>query len=308
MRHWMEEEFDRTGLPRVSLAAYLGLDASLISRIIRGERPMHPEENDLARAFFSIVTKTPKKKDVSAIEHLKISKRREAAAFELAHWLLNKNLIASDSRLRSLLVEVANKAISLTADQIVALCRFLPIDLEKLVDAQKVVPAWDADDARVAELQTNSDIIRDLTKEAAVWVGHGTPYQFYRSTAKRSPKALGESIQSVVLESLSDAGRFRSHADSIHHCEPFVVTTDRFAPRFEQGQTIFLEHHAQEPRKGDYVAVIKPTRDEKRPNAVLGRLIFITSESISVMGPRNTQLDIPLGRDTRIQRIAFCKF
>lgn len=269
---------------------------------------MHPEENDLARAFFSIVTKTPKKKDVSAIEHLKISKRREAAAFELAHWLLNKNLIASDSRLRSLLVEVANKAISLTADQIVALCRFLPIDLEKLVDAQKVVPAWDADDARVAELQTNSDIIRDLTKEAAVWVGHGTPYQFYRSTAKRSPKALGESIQSVVLESLSDAGRFRSHADSIHHCEPFVVTTDRFAPRFEQGQTIFLEHHAQEPRKGDYVAVIKPTRDEKRPNAVLGRLIFITSESISVMGPRNTQLDIPLGRDTRIQRIAFCKF
>jgi hypothetical protein len=293
-QHWVEREFIRTGLPKSAFAGYLGIDNAAVSRIVSGERPLGPEEAELARAFFSIVSERAPESLKDAIRRLRSTKIREASGVMLSSWLLER-IGPKDSAGIDLLAPIAAQKATLRADQIVALCRMLEIDVTGLVQGFGVR-------SRLGESVAPRDLLAALNHEATRWVRDGSmPYRFDRRSDTTTPPCLAASKTSfVTLQPADPAG------DELAACIPYLIPDDSYAPRFEQGQTIFLDART-EPRKGDYVAAVVKDSNSEEVKAVLGRLLYVSRDRIGISSARSIRLEVPRGDVTDLRRIAFCK-
>jgi hypothetical protein len=296
-QHWLEREFARTGLPKSALAGYLGIDNAAISRTLSGERQMSSEESDLARAFFSIVPEDAPESLTDAIQRLRSTKTREAASLMLSKWMLERlsPINPSHEVLGTLLEKVAAQNATLTTDQIVALCRLLEIDVFGLVQGYGVRSR------RRIESGGPEDLLAELQSRARRWVqNRGAPYQFDRTSETRAPRPTATKTNFVTLQPADIAG------DELASCIPYLIPDDSYAPRFEQGQTIFLDARS-EPRKGDYVAAVMKDSNSEDVKAVLGRLLYVSRDQIGISSPRSIRLEVPRRDVTHLRRIAFCK-
>lgn len=293
-QHWLEREFTRSGLPKSALASYLGVDNAAISRTISGERHLSPEETDLAYAFFSIVSESAPETLTDAIRNLRATKTRQAASLMLSRWLLEK-VDPLHSELVMLLEPVVAQDSTLRTDQIVALCRVLEIDVYSLVQGYGVRSR------RWPEHGGPEDPLALLRSEAQHWVQRGRiPYQFDRSVEPSVPRLSAAKTNFVTLQPADPAG------DELTSCIAYLIPDDSFAPRFEQGQTIFLDAHA-EPRKGDYVAAVVKDSNSEDTKAVLGRLLYVSRDQIGIESSRSNRVEVSRREVTDLRRIAFCK-
>ena len=293
-QHWLEREFIRTGLPKSALASYLGVDNSAISRTISGERHLSPEETDLTHAFFSIVQENAPEASTDAIRNLRTTKTREAASLMLSKWLLER-VDPRHSALVTLLQSVVAQELTLRADQIVAICRLLKIDVHGLVQG------YDVRSLRWAEHDGSEDLLAQLKSEAQRWVRQGAiPYQFDRSADASAPRLAPSKMNFVILQPADPA------SDDLSTLVPYLIPDDSCAPRFEQGQTIFLDAHS-EPRKGDYVAAVIKDSNSGEVKAVLGRLLYVSRDQIGIETLKKNRSEVPRCDVTEFRRIAFCK-
>lgn len=292
-RHWLEREFARTGLPKSALANYLGVDNAAISRTIHGERQLSPGEIDLAHAFFSIVPEDAPESHTDAIRRLRSTKIRDAVGLVLSRWLLER-LAPNDFTSHDLFGAVASLKATLRVDQIVGLCRMFEIDVFGLVQGYGVR-------SRRWEVHGSRELLVELKREASRWSRQGTiPYQFDRSPEAPSPRASASKKKFVTLQPAHPT------SDDLSSYVAYLIPDDSGAPRFEQGQTIFLDVHS-EPRNGDYVAALVRDQNSDDARAVLGRLLYVSRDQIGIEAPRSNRTEV-LRRDVAdLRRIAFCK-
>jgi hypothetical protein len=297
-QHWIVREFSRTGLPKSALAGYLGIDNAAVSRIINGERQLSTDEEGLVRAFFSIVPSDTDGSLTEAIHRLRSTKIREAASFTLAKWLLERTHRSQDGlqdRLQPKLLSVTAQNSSLRADQIVALCRLLRINVGELVRGNGVNASNFYDGGRPP------NILGELEKEARRWnEGASIPYQFDRSFNAPLPRAGGTRINSVMLQPAEIA------RDELAFCTPYLIPDNSHAPRFEQGQTIYVDERS-DPRKGDYVAVVLSDPQPDIAKAVLGKLLYVSRETVGILSARNARVELSRAEVGAVRRIAYCK-
>jgi hypothetical protein len=293
-QHWLEREFTRTGLPKSALASYLGVDNAAISRTISGERHLSPEETDLTQAFFSIVAQDTQEGMTDAIRNLRSTKTREAASLMLSKWLVER-INPLHPELIALLEPVVAQDSTLRTDQIVALCRVLEIDVFGLVQG------YDVRSRRWPEHGGSEDVLALLRSEAQRWVRPGrVPYQFDRAVETAVPRLSAAKTNFVTLQPADPAG------DELNSCIAYLIPDDFFAPRFEQGQTIFLDANT-EPRKGDYVAAVVKDSNSEDTKAVLGKLLYVSRDQIGIEYSRNNRVEVARREVTDLRRIAFCK-
>lgn len=297
-RHWIEDEFARTGLPKSALAEYLGLDNAAVSRVISLERQMTSDEIGLARAFFSIVPKGVSEDEHEAIQRLRSVKIRDTAALTLAEFLVANVRLArggpDEEILVALVLKVASRTASLSADQIVALCRLFKIEVGGLIRGR-----ISSDVLRSIE-GSRIDVLTELRAQARLWANEREPiYEFDRKAEPTIPRV---SAKTNVI-TLQPAGLT---TDDLTKCESFLIPDDSYAPRFEQGQTIFLDVNC-EPRKGDYVAAVLSDPNSEAIKAMLGKLIFVGRDTIGISSAKNIRAEIPLTEVASLRRITYCK-
>jgi hypothetical protein len=300
---WIEKEFDRSGLPRSGLASYLGIDNAAVSRIVGGKRWLNAEETLLAKAFFSIVPQTASAPFVWAVRRLRARKIREAVGLDLVRWAS-----AIDPReeraaaLRILLEPVHLRKIILRADQIVALCRSQGIDLPGLIEGKGVQPGRDRG-RWGGPKDSNGGATAYLAECARLWAAEaGCPkaYEFERGSAEAPKQGPGAEQKPLILR---EADRRKEEFES---CTPYVVPDDSLAPRFEQGQTIFLADLRSEPRNGDYVAILFDRSSEAGVAAIIGRLLYQTRDVVGIRHPESGNKEILKSTINSVRRVAFC--
>ncbi|MET4091028.1 hypothetical protein [Bradyrhizobium sp. S3.5.5] len=291
--HWLEKEFARSGLPKSALASYLGVEKAAVSRAVSGERQLNREDTELALAFFSIVPPDAPESLTEAIHRLRSTKVREAASLMLSRWLLER-IDEGDFASRDFFEPVASQNASLRTDQIVALCRVLGIDEAELVQGFGVRSR--------SNLSPSRNLLDALQSEAERWprTGGGIPYQFDRSSKASPPRLPASKTSFVTLQPAEPSD------EDLSSCVPYLIPDDSYAPRFEQGQTIFLDAHS-EPRKGDYVAAVFKDSNSEEMKAVLGRLLYVSRDKIGIESLKSSRTELPRHDVTDLRRIAFCK-
>jgi hypothetical protein len=308
-QHWIEREFSRTGLPKSALAGYLGLDNAAVSRTIAGERAMSADESDFARAFFSIVPEDASEDQIDAIRRLRSTKVREMAALALSELLLEKvksrhgpalNELPPEKAedpwgsLMALLQRVASRSATLTADQIVAICRLLEIEIGALIAGKARIRYPD-------EFVRRGVILAELQSAARRWVkGREPAYQFDRKTEPTAPRTSTSKANFITLQQAETTD------NDLTSCTAYLIPDDSYAPRFEQGQTIFLASDS-EPRKGDYVAALMKDSTSSDVRAVLGRLLYVSRDLIGISSARSIRMELPRSDIKNLWRIAYCK-
>lgn len=292
-QHWIEREFIRTGLPKSAFAGYLAIDNAAVSRISSGERPLSQEETALARAFFSVVSERAPESSTDAIRRLRSTKIRETAGVALSSWLVER-IDHRDSNALDLFAPVAAGTSTLRADQIVALCRMLQLDVVGLIQGFGVRSLH-------ADASVPPDLVAAVDRAATEWIRDGVPYRLARRpAATEAPRLSASKTRFVTLQPADPAD------DELGAYTPYLIPDDSYAPRFEQGQTIFLDA-GSEPRKGDFVAaVIKDSKSENL-QAVLGKLLYVSRDQIGIDAARSNRVEVPRDRVTELRRIAFCK-
>lgn len=291
--HWLDREFVRTGLPKSALASYLDIESTAVSRAISGERQLNREDTDRAQAFFSIVPADAPESLTQAIHRLRSTKVREAAGLMLSRWLLER-IDEGDTAALDFFGPVASQTATLRTDQIVVLCRVLGIDEADLVQGFGVRTRHD--------LELPRNLLDALQTEAERWPrpGGGLPYQFDRSSKESLPRLPASKTSFVTLQPADPSG------EDLSSCDPYLIPDDSYAPRFEQGQTIFLDARA-EPRKGDYVAAFFKDSNSEAVKAVLGRLLYVSRDQIGIESLKSSRMEVPRREVTDLRRIAFCK-
>jgi hypothetical protein len=279
------------------LAAYLGLDKAAITRLTRSHRPLSEQEKILARAFFSIVPETADPEFMRAVRTLRAAKLRKGIGFVLAERILGDteriSTLPPDS-LGAILNRIKSGDLILRADQLVALCRALDLDLPEVVlNGTLSIHRWPRLDAGIAEL-----ITKGLTATSGERAADA--YEFGRGAESVQPIHATGRKNSVVIRSTD------KHSDEFLACEPFLLTSNAFAPPFERGQTIYLAGADIPPRKGDYVAVILQSADHAEKEVVLGKLLYVTPDLVCLDSSRETT-EILLTSTMRIRRIVFCR-
>jgi len=293
-QHWVEREFIRTGLPKSAFAGYLGIDNAAVSRIVSGERPLGPAETELARSFFSIVPARAPDSLIDAIRRLRSTKIRQAAGVMLSGWLLER-ISPNDSTEVDRFVAVATQKETLRADQIVALGRLLEIDVAGLVQGFGI--RRHSGDGTIPE-----SLLVALHHAAARWaVDGGKAYRFEQGSNETTvPAPSSSKTNFVTLQPADPAGV------EIAACIPYLIPDNSYAPRFEQGQTIFIDP-SSEPRKGDYVAATIRVSNADDVKAVLGKLLYVSRDQVGIEAARNTRVEVSKGDLTELRRITFCK-
>lgn len=135
----LKGEFNRTGLPRGSLARYLGVENAVISRALGGQRALSADQERDAAAFFSVVPPDADAEFVSAVRRLRTPAIRSRVIARLGEWLRRNGArpVGDGHPFDHFLLGGAD----LRADQIVAVARSEALDLARLVFEGEARPA-----------------------------------------------------------------------------------------------------------------------------------------------------------------------
>lgn len=304
---WLKSEFERTALPYSCLAEYLDLDKSAVTKILNGDRPLYGKEEAAARGYFTVVPPRYSDRFREAVGKLQSARARNSITSQLQHWLqVNEPAWATGISFARLIEGLTGVNATLRADQIVALCRVLRINIDGLAYntgvQQEALYNW--------RLQ-GADAIQALSAEATKWAQEAeadSPYQFDRGSPyqfdRGRPSKIGSHStgQSTGLSVRRGPRAEREFA----RCEPFVIDGDGGKPLFQGGQTIYVEHSPRDLRSGDIVIVFDRAGDNAI--ATIGYFQFETNDAISIDVPNHGRVTIPTPNRERMGRVNFCKF
>ncbi|UQR62990.1 hypothetical protein LRP30_40705 [Bradyrhizobium sp. C-145] len=269
----LEFEFERTGLPRTALAAFLGLDNALISRLSDGRRSWKPHEYKRARSFFDLVPQG----SGPLVKRLRRRDTRQLIGPTLAEALIN---LGHRAAFGILFRAVSEGAAELRADQIVALCRKFNIDLAHLMTGRGIrMGAWPGDELTL------------INYEEACRRDEGNAFANSDVGGDRKRSRRAKVAKFADRESL---------ADRITACEPFIVMDDELEPRYRRGETIYIDGSARECRYGDDVVMSRDGGD-----AVIGMLSAADSETVLIETPSRGRISVPVAEIVSMRRISF---
>lgn len=295
---WLKSEFERTALPFSGLAEYLGVDKSAVTKILSGDRVLGGEELGAARGYFTVVSARDAAKYQKALGKLQSARTRKNIVSQMHEWLKAREPAwTSRTSFTGLIERATGPNATLRADQIMAICRVLKIDMDALVHNRGVQP--NSDDLWVP---TTKDAVEELSVAAAKWAaeaGVSSAYQFSRGRpSKINAQAIGRPASLFVRRgprAVSEFGR----------CEPFVIDGDDAAPLFRRGQTIYVEHRPHDLKSGDIIIVFAEVADVTA--ATIGLFEFETSEGISIDVPNRGRANIPSRHQHLLGRVNFCR-
>jgi hypothetical protein len=240
-----------------------------------------------------------------AVKKLQSARTRKNLSSQLLQWL------KSDERIRKsksgisfaqLIETITNESATLRADQIVAICRVLHINIEALVRNEGV---HRLDYTSPNESFVRGDAISALTTAAQHWAsenGTVTPYHFERGRSSRIQMQKTEILPEVALKETSKAD------EHFANCVPFVIDGDNARPLFHRGQTIYLERSPATLRNGDLVACLTASEAVGGTNATIGQFRYESNEGVLIELPGGERIQIPASRRSLIRRIGFCRF
>ena len=90
--------------------------------------------------------------------------------------------------------------------------------------------------------------------------------------------------------------------------ESYLIADDLSAPRFEQGDVIFMDREHKPVRTGDLVAVVLGEDQDGILQTVIGRLLLNSRNMVSLNQTMGRRRDIPKRRVQALRRIALCSF
>jgi len=292
----LDIQFQRTRLPRSALARYLGVENPAVSKMLRDARKLRGEEVAAVAAFFSIMPLRASDRFVRSVGKLRSKQVRDRAGRALAQW-------ASGRAPRPVadLLSLAEQGDPLAADQIVSLCRSDELDLPTLVATGKVRREDGAADDRSKPPFANFD------EAARQWAEEAGVPQAYRLDPRAEVTTTIANSRSVQ-ESGSVLHRADNRFPDPRSLESYLVTDDTASPRFEQGDTIFLDQPGRPARNGDLVAIVLVAEKGGVLRAVIGRLLFQTRHITAVRQSRGGRRDVAKEDVRDIRRIVFCAF
>jgi hypothetical protein len=90
--------------------------------------------------------------------------------------------------------------------------------------------------------------------------------------------------------------------------ESYLIADNLSAPRFEQGDVIFMDREHKPVRTGDLVAVVLGEDQDGILQTVIGRLLLNSRNMVSLNQTMGRRRDIPKRRVQALRRIALCSF
>jgi hypothetical protein len=293
----LEQEFDRSGLPKTALAGMLSVTKAIVTRLVKGTRELSPGEAITARSFFALV---PEKIDSPFAHGVRLLRNSEILA-EVANTLVAYTDLESEFGL-----QVDSPLSELRADTIVYACRIACIDLERLVRSSRLAPERDP-----GRLELFDQSIDELYRRA----NEGE----FLQRARKSPPPRVHSTRSSgsrqrALPLISDKLSVSSHIENLspllpgtavnlssaENCTNWVVINDSLKPRYRKGETILVAPTTAGYRHGDDV-VIQMT-DE---NTVVGQHLFESRDELVIEHPQKGRISIPRQALVTVGRIAF---
>jgi hypothetical protein len=299
---WLETQFRRTNLPRSGLADYLGVDNAAISRAAADKRRLVGDEILRAAAYFSVVPTGSPDDFTKAVRRLRSPDIRARATAALASWLRQRKTPPGTGAAAELLASVMQGKANLRVDQIIAVARSLGLRLAALVqgDAQpdeRALPEGGPADGR--------SMADRLAAAARGWVAPGgAVYDFARGPLLFRAERAGEAPPASYVDVVS-LREPESDGFMIERCKPYLVPDDSLSPRFEQGETLFLEPSKRDVRRGDYVAALLSVK-AGRADALIGRLRLDSKHAVVIEPPRGGPREVDKSKIVSLHRIAFC--
>ena len=297
----LDIEFARTRLPKSALAKYLGLGNPAVTKMITGARLIRPHEKSAAAAFFSIVPKNASPPFLRAVGKLRSKQSRDRAGRALGDWASNRAPMPIAE-----LLSAATRGEILAADQIVALAVCEDLDLFALVVTGKVRRA-DGAHPRSSEppfAEFNDAVLR--------WAEEAGAPEPYRLNPHVEPIAAVSSVMAADKAPQTERSIELHPADcqlpATADLESYLIADDLLAPRFEQGDVIFMEREHGPVRTGDLVAVVLGEDQDGILQAVVGRLLLNSRNMVSVNETMGRRRDIPKRHVQALRRIALCSF
>jgi hypothetical protein len=295
---WLKAEFERTALPYSCLAEYLGLDRSAVTKILNRDRSLGGEELGAARGYFTVVSVRDGPKYKEALGKLQSARTRRSIVSQMHEWLqVNEPAWTSGISFTLLIERGTGPNATLRADQIMAICRVLNIDINAL--AQNAGVQLNSDDLFEP---TTKDAIEELSVAAAKWAaeaGVKPAYQFNRGRPSKINTQLTGRPAGLFVRKGPRADR------EFGRCEPFVIDGDDAAPLFRTGQTVYVEHRPSDLKSGDIVIVFAEEADAT--TATIGLFQFETNAGISIDIPNRGRANIPSSLKHLVGRVNFCR-
>jgi hypothetical protein len=295
---WLKAEFARTALPYSGLAEYLGLDKSAVTKVLAGDRRLRGDEIGAAQAYFTVVSQRNGARYRDVLEKLQSARTRKSIVSQLHEWLkANEPPWTSGISFTRLIENSIGPNATLRADQLMALCRVLKINIDALVDNGGVQlnpdSLWEP---------TTKDAIEELSVAATEWASEArvnSTYQFNRGrSSKVSTQSSGRAAGLIVRKGPRADSEFES-------CEPFVIDGDGAEPIFRKGQTVYVQYRPDDLKSGDVVIVFTEVADVS--TATIGFFQFETSGGISIDIPNRGRANIPTSQQHLVGRVNFSR-
>lgn len=305
----LAQEFDRTGFPKSSLAALLGIHPSLVTRLVSDRlawigkcRLWKPGEAAAARALFALVPKGIDDLFRSSVASLRRSDRLAKAVTALAEY---PDLHADFG------IDLGPAPFDLRVDQVVYLCRVGKIDITELAMNLRVTP--ETDESRLTKFDPNDGLNYERASLKALRRNHSI---VTRSAGQGAWHALGKEMN-LVAEGRSDAlAKNGQRSDTgartlllpaaplnvslLDECLAFVVSDESLEPRYRKGETILASPPRSGHQSGDDILVRTTNKD-----SVIGRFLFERSGRIVIDHPRDGQISVGRHEIQSIHRISF---
>jgi hypothetical protein len=287
-------------LPKSALAEYLGLALPTLCKAIspKYRRMLTPREAISAAAFFSVVPTSANPNFLQAVQKLRSRRARARASRGLSE--LDRGSSVPEG-VENLLTRAA-KGELLRADQIVALCVCGGIDLPALVATGKA-----HFDPRLPPARRHAPFA-PFQSAAAEWAhtaGAPEPYRLEGGEASRPtviPAVATDRSRHASLMRRSDAEVLDASG-----LVGYVVADRSLAPKFEEGDTVFLGE-AEAARSGDLVAAIAERGVNRVLVASVGRLVFKSDNAIALRLPSGERIELAVNEVQELRRIAAVAF
>jgi hypothetical protein len=286
---WLINEMRRTGLGKAALAGSLGIHKSAVSRLVDGKRRLSGTERAEAESFFALVPTNASAELVASIRKLRSDRVRQRVGRRLLGEIRDQHghqPRANSSHVRGALGHELIDAIARhdeiwRADQILALCDWLLVDLTDLVESDRIGPARASRgetfspapntppiEEVVASPRMESDV-RENPPATASLGPTGLPSHASASMPSGDRETSPREFSDLKPEWATALRRIEPPLAALDRCQSFQVD-DGLEPDLFRGDIIFVNPD-RSPRPGEFAVILG--RDSGYMSALVGRLI-----------------------------------
>jgi hypothetical protein len=288
---WLMDEMRRTGLGKSALAGALGVHKSAVSRLVDGKRRLSGPERAEAEKFFALVPANAPTGLVATIQKLRSDRVRQRVGRRLLEEIRDQhgNLpTASSSDVRGALGHELIDAIARheeiwRADQILALCDWLRVDLTNVVESDRIgtarasrgetfsqAPITPPIEAVVAAPMMESDVRDNPPATARARLGPtGLPSHASASMPSGERETPSREFSDLNPEWATALKSIEPPLAVLDRCQSFQVD-DGLEPDLVRGDIIFVNPD-RSPRPGEHAVILR--HDSGYASALVGRLV-----------------------------------